>query len=383
MKNFTLSIRSYIIIFSTLLLSNLSFSQVCDTTINTYPYNENFEVSEGDWTQDTGSLDWTRNSGDTPTAVTGPSTGNGDTWYMFIESSIIGAGNPFMTTNFESPCFDLNAAISAEFTFSYHMYGFSMGTLNVDLSTDDGSTYVNLWSQGGQVQGSNGAPYNTVSLDLTPYVGQTIKLRFEGTTGDSYASDMAIDNVSLTISTTGPEINVIGNSISIVNGDTVPSAIDDTDFGNVDIIIGATNIFTIQNTGTTPLNLTGILPYINISGINAADFTLTANPTSPIIAGGNTTFNITFNPGALGLRTATITIANNFNIQGTGHVPQPCGSTIIHTADFETDLDGWIDGGGDAFRTFNPPRSYSNDFSLAIRDDSGESSSFSSPLMTK
>jgi len=310
MKNFTLSIRSYIIIFSTLLLSNLSFSQVCDTTINTYPYNENFEVSEGDWTQDTGSLDWTRNSGDTPTAVTGPSTGNGDTWYMFIESSIIGAGNPFMTTNFESPCFDLNAAISAEFTFSYHMYGFSMGTLNVDLSTDDGSTYVNLWSQGGQVQGSNGAPYNTVSLDLTPYVGQTIKLRFEGTTGDSYASDMAIDNVSLTISTTGPEIDVIGNSISIVNGDTVPSAIDDTDFGNVDIIIGATNIFTIQNTGTTPLNLTGILPYINISGINAADFTLTANPTSPIIAGGNTTFNITFNPGALGLRTATITIAN-------------------------------------------------------------------------
>jgi len=56
--------------------------------------------------------------------------------------------------------------------------------------------------------------------------------------------------------------------------------------------------------------------------------------------------------------------------------------TVIHTADFETNLDGWTDGGSDAARINNASRSYSNNYSLEIRslDATGNNSSFLSPL---
>ena len=126
----------------------------------------------------------------------------------------------------------------------------------------------------------------------------------------------------------GPEMNVLGNTTTIIDGDSTPTTADHTDFGNVNVSAGIMiRTFTIQNTGIQNLNLTGTGPtYIAISGVNAADFTVTANPTTPIAASGSTTFSITFDPSALGVRTATITIANNdsdenpydFSIQGTG-----------------------------------------------------------------
>ena len=56
--------------------------------------------------------------------------------------------------------------------------------------------------------------------------------------------------------------------------------------------------------------------------------------------------------------------------------------TILHTADFESGLDGWTDGGTDAARVSYASRSYSNSYSLRIRnkDAVGSNSSFTSPL---
>ncbi|ULC60695.1 choice-of-anchor D domain-containing protein [Flaviramulus sp. BrNp1-15] len=327
MKKITLSVSNHIMLYALLLLSSTLFSQTCGTTISTFPYSEDFEASEGAWTQDTGdNFNWSRDSAGTPSGDTGPNTGNGDTFYMFTEAS-----NPRVNgdiANFESPCFDLSSVVSAQFTFSYHMFGIEMGTLNVDVSTDNGSSYpTNLFTQAGQVQTSNGAAWTTVNLDLTAYAGSTIKLRFSGVRGSGYRSDMAIDNVSMTaVLGSAPEINIQGNATDIADGDTTPSTTDDTDFGNVDIAAGTNaNTFTIQNTGTGALNLTSG-PLVSIGGTHAADFTVTANPSTPVSVGGNTTFTITFNPSALGLRTATVTIANddsnenpyNFNIQGFG-----------------------------------------------------------------
>ncbi|WP_163411588.1 BspA family leucine-rich repeat surface protein, partial [Flavobacterium ajazii] len=123
-----------------------------------------------------------------------------------------------------------------------------------------------------------------------------------------------------------PEINITGNSTTIANADTTPSSADYTDFGLVNTASGTiVRTFTIENTGTAALNLSGT-PLVNISGTNAADFTVTTLPNSTINASGSTTFAITFDPSAVGVRTATISIANNdadegtytFAIQGTG-----------------------------------------------------------------
>lgn len=107
-----------------------------------------------------------------------------------------------------------------------------------------------------------------------------------------------------------PEIDLLGNGQSIPNNDTTPSAADHTDFGYVDVASGMlTRTFTIQNTGTGSLSLTGV-PKVEIIG--SADFIVSQQPSSPVVAnGGAVTFQVTFDPSALGAKTATVWIVNN------------------------------------------------------------------------
>ncbi len=123
------------------------------------------------------------------------------------------------------------------------------------------------------------------------------------------------------------EINLVGNTTTIVDGDSTPSFTDFTDFGTTDISSGTVvRTFTIQNTGTGDLSIGAI----SFAGANAGDFTLTSTPASTVAASSSTTFSITFNPSAVGLRSATVSIANddsnenpyNFTIQGTGGDPE-------------------------------------------------------------
>src|SRR5439155_109245 len=115
--------------------------------------------------------------------------------------------------------------------------------------------------------------------------------------------------------------------------DTTPDTADDTDFGAVPTGSGFNdNTFTIFNTGVDTLTLDAVVANrVVIGGANPGDFTVTVQPGSPISAGGGTTsFIIRFDPTALGLRTATVSIANNdsdenpynFSIQGTGGEPE-------------------------------------------------------------
>ena len=150
--------------------------------------------------------------------------------------------------------------------------------------------------------------------------------------------------VQVTISTgLSPEINVVGNGQSIPNNDSAPSTSDGTDFGSVDVATDSlTRTFTIQNSGTGSLSLTGV-PNVQITG--GSDFTVTLQPVSPVqIDNPTTTFQITFKPSSAGLRTATVIIPSNdanessyqFAIRGNG-VPDTDG-------DGEDDLSEAISG---------------------------------------
>ncbi len=130
---------------------------------------------------------------------------------------------------------------------------------------------------------------------------------------------------------TPPEINIQGNATNIADGDTTPTAGDDTSFGSAMVGNTITKTFTIQNTGAGALNLTGS-PLVAISGTDAADFSVSVAPATPVAATtGTTTFEITFAPSATGLRTATLSIANNdgdenpynFSIEGNGTTCTP------------------------------------------------------------
>ncbi len=125
------------------------------------------------------------------------------------------------------------------------------------------------------------------------------------------------------------EMDVQGSATSIVDGDTTPSTLDWTDFAGTGVGAPTTRTFTIFNTGTGVLTLGAI----TFSGANAGDFTVITPPTPTFAVSGFTTFVVQFTPGAIGIRSAAISIANNdsdespynFSIQGTGFAPLTYG----------------------------------------------------------
>lgn len=168
-------------------------------------------------------------------------------------------------------------------------------------------------------------------------------------------SRITIDDISWT-SASAPQINLQGAGNDITNNATSVSLINLTNFGNQDVASGSiTRTFNIQNTGNAALNLTGT-PLVTLSGANASDFTVAVQPSTPIAASGNTTFQITFDPSAVGARNATVSIANNdaaknpytFAIQGTGISPT---TTVSATA--LSNFTYVVGNGPSAFQSFN------------------------------
>ena len=166
----------------------------CNTVISSYPYTEDFEYSGSlTWIEnDEDDLNWTHNSNSTPSSNTGPSSASEGSYYYYIESSFPNYGGK--TAILESPCFDMSVLSEAYFNFDYHMYGDTMGSLRLEMSTD-GNHWQELWSQSGNR--GNQWLSESIPISLPSLQGKDVKFRFVGTTGGSYTSDMAIDNIYL------------------------------------------------------------------------------------------------------------------------------------------------------------------------------------------
>jgi len=159
--------------------------------ISTMPYSENFEAGFGQWAQSiTDNMDWTRLSGTTSSAGTGPAgdhtTGTG--YYLYTEAST--PNFPSKVAELISPCIDLSGMGTASMSFWYNMLGANMGTLNVDVWNGNAWTLAAF-----SIAGDQGANWVQTTVDLSAYVGGTIRVRFRGITGTNFASDMAIDDI--------------------------------------------------------------------------------------------------------------------------------------------------------------------------------------------
>lgn len=110
-------------------------------------------------------------------------------------------------------------------------------------------------------------------------------------TGDNTGA--AAGTIGLAATVGAGEINVTGSGA----------------FGNAAITSGTVQRnFTIENTTGTGYLLLGTA---TITGVHAADFTIATSPLTAVAAGSSTTLSVTFNPSALGARTATLTIPSN------------------------------------------------------------------------
>lgn len=215
--------------------------------------------------------------------------------------------------------------------------GTSVNSMDVEYSVDGGSNYTQFLNNTTLVANRVDANYNwnTIRVDMSSVTAienvssVMFKLNDFDQNGDN---EFIFDNLEVIGTVMPPEIDVQGNGISIPDEDNTPSSSDNSDFGTVDTGTSIEKTFVILNTGSGVLNLTGASPYIVIGGVNASDFTVTALPATTINAlTGTTSFDITFTPGGTGIRTATISIANNdsnenpynFTIQGNGTTCTP------------------------------------------------------------
>ena len=183
---------------------------------------------------------------------------------------------------------------------------------------------------------SNGVTSNSPLTILIPHnavVGNTrmrVSVKYDiYATPCENAFDGEVEDYTLNImQPIAAEMNVKGGitNISIPNGFDDPNGLNNTLFGATPIITDSPEkTFTIENVGLADLNLSGSTK-IDIVGANPTDFIVTLQSASPVISGSTATFKITFHPLAAGLRTATVSIANNdpdenpytFAIEGTG-----------------------------------------------------------------
>lgn len=165
---------------------------------------------------------------------------------------------------------------------------------------------------------------------IAPGATSQFRVRFtpNGEVGFAFATitiasdDPLTPSYSFTIRGNGlalPRIRLSGNGVNIAQGDATPGMTDRTDFGSISAAgtINRVRQFTITNVGLADLQLTGA-QWVSISGLHANDFSVSAQPSTALIAPGQSlTFRVRFDAQALGPRGAIISIASNDPAFGT------------------------------------------------------------------
>jgi|GEM_PF-2125299 len=191
----------------------------CNTTVNTFPFVEDFEDDEpvcigagvfasgcnlictinGGWENRANGLfddtDWSTHEGSTGSGGTGPdvdaTTGTATGNDAYIEASSCTTG----VAQLLSPCIDLTGTSAPAFSFAYHMFGGDQGTLTVEVSTDSCQNFTQEFTVSGE-QSVDGSDWQTGFVDLSAYRASTeVRILITGTNGGDFESDMAIDDL--------------------------------------------------------------------------------------------------------------------------------------------------------------------------------------------
>ncbi|KAK3534605.1 hypothetical protein QTP86_016752 [Hemibagrus guttatus] len=169
-----------------------AFSPVCT-------FGCNFDNNLCTWSQlATDVFDWTRHSGPTSTALTGPSSDHttGTGYYLYIEGDSATHGDTARLLSEE--CSDVQPQC---LQFWYHMYG-SSWTMGLSVYLLHGNVAQEVWRK----RENQGNVWHQALVDITPH--GTFRILFEGRRGDNARSDVALDDVFIH---TGPCADLINN----------------------------------------------------------------------------------------------------------------------------------------------------------------------------
>ena len=118
----------------------------------TYTYDFESGAAADGWTTSTFSL----MSGSTGSASTGPQSASTGSYYMYAETST--PNNPYGLFEMYQEFDDSLGTVD----FDYHMYGATIGTVEVQGSAD-GSSYTTLWTKSGE----QGSGWSSASVDAS------------------------------------------------------------------------------------------------------------------------------------------------------------------------------------------------------------------------
>ncbi|MBL4708165.1 MAG: hypothetical protein JKY48_06980, partial [Flavobacteriales bacterium] len=145
---------------------------------------------------------WIINQGSDPlfSGVSGPALdhtkGPIDTTGFYLVSQA-GAGENGDVIVAQSPCIDLTGTMRPELKYWYHMFGFEMGNLYLEINDDNGWVRVDALIGQEPRQSSNPrTPWLSRIINLDAYIGKFIRYRFLSTRGGRF-SHMAIDDISV------------------------------------------------------------------------------------------------------------------------------------------------------------------------------------------
>lgn len=160
---------------------------VCASNYSNFPWSGSFESNYDIFERVMGyQTNWVRRAGATPNPNTGPNAANNGNIYAFINSF-----NAFWTAVLQTKhCLNLTSVNSPVLEFYYHMSGAQMGTLNVDISTNNGVNWTTAWS----LSGDQGNQWAKAIVDLQLFKTANTRIRFRGV-GTSKLSDIAIDGL--------------------------------------------------------------------------------------------------------------------------------------------------------------------------------------------
>ncbi|RZJ73629.1 choice-of-anchor D domain-containing protein [Flavobacterium sp.] len=299
------------------------------------PYNFNLRGTGGD-----ADISVRGNGNTIATGTTGTSTATGTNMGTVAAAGTANSTQTFLIHNLTGASYPLTVSSVTSSNAQFTISGFTANTT---------------------IPVGNSTPF-TVTFDPTSAGNQTAIITINS---DDITS---VYTFALSGTGTAPEIDVLGNGNSIVDGDTTPSTTDNTNFGATLLNGGMlTKTFTIANTsvGSMPLNI----GTITVIGAAAGDFTVTQPTVTTLAVNATVNFTIAFDPSATGARNATVVIPNDdpnenpydFAIVGTGNDPEmgvtgnsvaiADGTTTTSVSD-NTDFGSVNIDGGAAITTF-------------------------------
>ncbi len=313
--------------------SSLNFSITAPpATAVSIPYAESFETGIGDWVQsEVDGMDWTWDSAGTPSTGTGPTAAQDGTYYLYTEAS------GFTSLSGQLTCwFDLTTSSLPELSFYYHMYGAAMGSLKLQASID-GTNWDTLFTK----TGDQGNAWAQATADLSTYAGQYVQLKFDGTTGTSFTSDITIDNVTITQPGFSVTYNGNGSDGGAPPTDSTlyPTSATVTVLGNSGNLTKTANIFNGWNTAANGSG-TSYSPSATFS-MGSSNVTLYAQWTSV------PTYTVSFNGNG---HDGGSPPSNQTKTQGVDLALSPANSNGMSRAGYS--FSGWntaANGSGDAY----------------------------------